>query len=522
MTVPSTLLKALHPLLKPLYPLLQKPYKDIEQLYQDPIAPQHKWLKYLLTQGAATTYGQKHILQPTLSYEAFQKRLPIVPYETLYPFIKETMQGVPNVLWPGRIRWFAKSSGTTNDRSKFIPMAPETLALNHFRAGRHLFATYLTRFKDDTRLLAGKILSIGGSHTISHLSPHARYGDLSAVLIENTPWFYTLFRAPEKTIALLPEWHTKVHRMAEAIIGTSITGIAGVPTWTVVLFDEILKRTGANHILEVFPDLEVFFHGAVSFTPYEKLFERYLPSPRMRYIEIYNASEGFFAFQDQPHTKDMLLLTDHGIFYEFIPISDWEKGRWEAIPLEAVQTNEVYALVITAPGGLWRYLIGDTIRFTTTNPYRLRIVGRTRHYINAFGEEVMVENTDAALQKACAETHALIRDYTVAPIYLEAGQRGAHQWLIEFIHPPADLNAFSQILDKALQSLNSDYEAKRLGDLALGPPQIVPLPPGTFEQWLAQRGRLGGQNKVPRLSNTREYVDSILALLPDRRDPTRV
>lgn len=516
------MLRVLHPLLKPLYPLLRRPYKDIERLYQNPLAPQQKWLRYLLARGASTTYGKKHGLRPDWSYEDFQKHLPIVPYETLYPFIEATMQGMPDVLWPGRIRWFAKSSGTTNDRSKFIPMAPETLSFNHFRAGRHLFATYLTLFKDDTRLLAGKVLSIGGSHTISHLTPHARYGDLSAVLIENTPWFYSLFRAPQKSIALLPEWHTKVHRMAEAIIGTSITAIAGVPTWTVVLFDEILKRTGASHILEVFPDLEVFFHGAVSFTPYEKLFERYLPSPRMRYIEIYNASEGFFAFQDQPHTKDMLLLTDHGVFYEFIPFSAWEKGRWEAIPLEGVQTNEVYALVITAPGGLWRYLIGDTIRFTSTNPYRLRIVGRTRHYINAFGEEVMVENTDAALQKACAETGALVRDYTVAPIYLEAGQRGAHQWLIEFIHPPTDLDTFSCLLDKALQSLNSDYEAKRVGDLALGPPQIVPVPPGTFEEWLAERGRLGGQNKVPRLSNTREYVDSILALLRDKHNLTRL
>jgi hypothetical protein len=517
-----SLLSTLHPLLTPLYPLLRTPYRAITRLYQDPITPQKKWLRYLLTKGAQTIYGKKYGITPSWSYAQFQQNLPVVSYEMLYPFIEETMRGKPDVVWPGRIRWFAKSSGTTNDRSKFIPIAPETLSYNHFRAARQLFATYLTRFRDDTRLLAGKILAIGGSHTISHLGPHARYGDLSAVLIENTPWFYTCFRAPEKAIALLPDWNTKVHRMAEAILGTNLTGIAGVPTWTVVLFDEILRRTGASHILEVFPDMEVFFHGAVSFTPYEKLFQRYLPSPRMRYMEIYNASEGFFAFQDQAHTKDLLLLTDHGIFYEFIPFSAWERGDWTAIPLEAVQVGEIYALVITAPGGLWRYLIGDTIRFTSTQPYRLRIVGRTRHFINAFGEEVMVENTDAAIQRACSETGTLIRDYTVAPLYLEAGQRGAHQWLIEFITPPADLQAFAQALDKALQAINSDYEAKRTGDLALGPPLIVPIPPGTFERWLSQRGRLGGQNKVPRLSNTREYVEAILALLRDRGELTGV
>jgi len=500
-------------LLKPLYALLRRSYAAIERLYEDPISPQHRWLRSFLQRAEGTAYGRRLGIKHPWTYEDFRKKVPLVTYEELYPYIERALHGERDVLWPGRIRWFAKSSGTTNDRSKFIPIAPETLNYNHFRAGRQLFATYLTRFQTDTRLLSGKILSIGGSHTISHLGPHARYGDLSAVLIENTPWFYSLFRAPEKAIALLPDWHNKVRRMAEAILHENLTAIAGVPTWTVVLFDELLMRTGAQHILEIFPDLEVFFHGAVSFTPYEKLFQKYLPSPHMRYIEIYNASEGFFAFQDQADSKDMLLLTDHGIFYEFIPLHSWEKGLWEAIPLEAVRPGKVYAMVITATGGLWRYVIGDTVRFTSAAPYRLRIVGRTRHYINAFGEEVMVENTDAALQQACAQTGALVRDYTVAPIYLEAGRRGSHQWLIEFIKPPWDLAAFGKALDKALQSLNSDYEAKRIGDLALGPPQIVVLPEGTFSKWLESRGRLGGQNKVPRLSNTREYVEAILALV---------
>ncbi len=499
------------PWVKLLYPFFRQSYRRVAALQSDPFSPQKKWLRYLIRQGARTAFGRHVGLTLEWNYDRFRKQVPVQAYEALYPWIERTLRGEQDILWPGLIRWFAKSSGTTNDRSKFIPIATETLRYNHFRAGRDLFATYLTLFAGNTHLLEGKILSIGGSHTINHLGPHARYGDLSAVLIENMPALHQLFRAPNKAIALMPDWHEKINRMAQAILRKPITGIAGVPTWTVVLFDKVLSLTKAKHILEVFPKLEVFFHGAVSFTPYQRLFEAYLPSPHMRYIEIYNASEGFFAFQDQPEPKDMLLLTDHGVFYEFIPFSSWERGDWEAIPLEAVQPNEVYAMVITVTGGLWRYLIGDTVRFTSIRPYRLRIVGRTRHYINVFGEEVMVENTDAALQIACEKTGTTVRDYTVAPLYLEAGQRGAHQWLIEFITPPSDLAAFRVILDETLRQLNSDYDAKRSGDLALGLLEIVVLPEGTFHRWLAERGRLGGQNKVPRLSNTRDYADSILA-----------
>lgn len=500
-----------------LYPIFRWPYQRIQAMRADPLSPQKCWLRYLLHKGAKTAFGRQMGFDPNWDYESFRHQVPVQTYEAFYPWIARALRGEKNVLWPGQIRWFAKSSGTTNDRSKFIPIAPETLRYNHFRGGRDLFATYLALFAGHTHLLEGKILSIGGSHTISHLGPHARYGDLSAVLIENMPAFHQLFRTPSKEIALMADWNQKIARMAQAILKEPLVGIAGVPTWTVVLFDKILALTGAHHVLEVFPKLEVFFHGAVSFLPYQKLFEAYLPSADMRYIEIYNASEGFFAFQDQPHTKDMLLLTDHGVFYEFIPFASWEQGNWEAIPLEAVQPNEVYAMVITVAGGLWRYLIGDTVRFTSIRPYRLRIVGRTRHYINAFGEEVMVENTDAALRLACEKTSATVRDYTVAPLYLEAGRRGAHQWLIEFITPPKDLEAFRHLLDGYLRQLNSDYDAKRSGDLALGLLEIVALPEGTFQQWLAEKGKLGGQNKVPRLSNTREYVDSILARLAPSR-----
>ncbi|MCS7153760.1 MAG: GH3 auxin-responsive promoter family protein [Bacteroidia bacterium] len=501
--------------LEPLYALLRAPYKQVLAIQKDPLTPQRRWYSYLLERGASTLFGKKYGLRPNLPYEAFQKAVPIQPYEEIYPWIERTMRGGEGVLWPGKVRWFARSSGTTNDRSKYIPITRESLYLNHFRASRHLFATYLALYKDTTHLLEGKIISIGGSHQISHLGAHARYGDLSAVLLANMPRIYRLFRAPDLKTALIASWEEKLPRMVEALLRQRhhIVGLAGVPTWSVLLFEQLLKRTGAKHILEVFPRFEAVFHGAVSFTPYEALFKQYLPSEKVRYMEIYNASEGFFAFQDVSQQRDLLLMTDHGVFYEFIPFSAWEAGRWEAIPLEAVQENETYALVITTVGGLWRYLIGDTIRFVSTHPPRLRIVGRTRHYINAFGEEVMIEQAEAALEAACKATNAQVRDYTVAPIYLSTQHRGAHQWLIEFIHPPHDMETFIQTLDSTLRRLNSDYEAKREGNLALEAPKVVSLPEGTFYRWLKSKGRLGGQNKVPRLSTDRTYADEILAMV---------
>lgn len=499
---------------RPIYALLRQPYKPLAHARANPLQTQKRWYHSLLARGTISAYGREVGLRPDLPYEQFQAQVPIVTYEALYPWIERAMRGEPHVLWPGRTFWFAKSSGTTNDRSKFIPIPPESLTWNHFRASRQLFASYLTLHAGETRLLQGKIISIGGSHQISPVGPQARCGDLSAVLLANMPYFYRLFRAPDLQTALLPNWEEKLPRMTQALLRTreTIVGLAGVPTWTVLLFDELLRRTGAENILEVFPRFEVFFHGAVSFSPYESLFRKYLPSPNVRYYEIYNASEGFFAFQDTADTKDLLLLTDHGVFYEFIPFSAWEAGRWEAVPLEGVRPNETYALVITTVGGLWRYLIGDTVRFTTTQPYRLRIVGRTRHYINAFGEEVMIEQAEAALRAAAQATGAEVRDFTVAPLYLQAGRKGAHQWLIEFIQPPASLEAFRTHLDQTLRQLNSDYDAKREADLALGPPEIVVLPPDTFYRWLRTKGRLGGQNKVPRLSNDRSYAEEILAV----------
>lgn len=502
-------------LLAPIYAFLRRPYQRIVALRENAHTLQRRWYAYLVREGSQTLYGKKAGLTPTLSYEDFRRIVPILPYEELYPWIERSLRGEVDILWPGRVRWFARSSGTTNDRSKYIPITSESLRLNHFQASKELFATYLTLYGRETHLLEGKIISIGGSHQVSHIGPHARYGDLSAVLLANMPAFYRFFRAPALEIALLPNWEEKLPRMAEALLEERrrIVGLAGVPTWAVLLFEELLRRTGATHMLEVFPRFEAVFHGAVSFTPYEELFARYFPSPKVHYMEIYNASEGFFAFQDGRSARDMLLMANHGVFYEFIPFSSWEAGRWEAIPLEAVRVGETYAMVITTVGGLWRYLLGDTVRFVSTNPPRLRIVGRTRHYINAFGEEVMIEQAEAALKAACEATGAQVRDYTVAPLYLGAGKKGAHQWLIEFIHPPRHLEAFIGVLDRELRRLNSDYDAKREADLALGPPQVIELPAGTFYNWLKKKGRLGGQNKVPRLSSDRVYADEILVLV---------
>ncbi|MEN3041575.1 MAG: GH3 auxin-responsive promoter family protein [Bacteroidia bacterium] len=501
--------------LAPLYGFLRRPYSRIAALHQDALTPQNRWLAFLVKQGARTAYGKAVGLSSEMSYDQFRRTVPIQPYEELYPWIERHLRGEKDVLWPGAVRWFARSSGTTNDRSKYIPITSESLRFNHFRASKQLFATYLTLYKDHTHLLEGKIISIGGSHQVSHLGQHARYGDLSAVLLANMPAFYRPFRAPSLDIALIASWEEKLPRMVEALLSErhKIVGLAGVPTWTILLFEALLHRTGAANILEVFPRFEAVFHGAVSFTPYEKLFAQYLPSPQVRYMEIYNASEGFIAFQDTVESRDMLLMADHGIFYEFIPFSAWEAGRWEAIPLSEIEVGETYALVLTTVGGLWRYLIGDTVRFTSKMPPRLRIVGRTRHYINAFGEEVMIEQAESALHFACQVTGAQVRDYTVAPVFMDAGRRGAHQWLIEFVQMPRDMQEFIHTLDRKLRELNSDYDAKREGDLALGLPEVVALPPDTFYQWLKRKGRLGGQNKVPRLSTERIYADEILAMV---------
>ncbi|MBV6645996.1 MAG: GH3 auxin-responsive promoter family protein, partial [Cyclobacteriaceae bacterium] len=444
----------------------------------------------------------------------FRQQVPVVTYEDVFPYIDRLMKGEQNVLWPTEIRWFAKSSGTTNARSKFIPVTAEALEDCHFKGGKDMLSLYFNNHPD-SKMFTGKSLVIGGSHQVNQFSsnPKSYYGDVSAVLLKNLPWWAQIVRTPSMDIALMDEWEAKIDKMAEATAEENVTCISGVPTWTVVLIEKILKNRGAKHILEVWPNLEVFVHGAVSFTPYQELFERLIPSPEMRYMETYNASEGFFGIQDLTAEKEMLLMLDYGIFYEFIPMSEINREHPQTVTLDQVEVGKNYAVVISTNAGLWRYKIGDTIKFTSTNPYRIKISGRTKHFINAFGEELIIENAETAIASACEATKAQIYDFTAGPVYLGTGKKGGHEWVIEFSQEPEDRNLFNEILDRKLREINSDYDAKRHRDLALVAPTIHMAQPGTFHDWMKRRGKLGGQNKVPRLANNREYLDEVLEMM---------
>jgi hypothetical protein len=419
------------------------------------------------------------------------------------------MKGEQRLLWPTEVRWFAKSSGTTASKSKFIPVSQEALEECHFKGGKDLLAIYCSNHPD-TKLFSGKLLSMGGSHQLSGFSNETFYGDLSAILIQNLPFWIELFRTPDISIALMDEWEAKIKRMAETTMLEDVTNISGVPSWTLVLMHKILELTGKKNITEVWPNLELFIHGAVSFEPYRSQFESLIPSPGMHYYETYNASEGFFGIQDLPSGREMLLMLDYGIFYEFIPMSQWNSEHPDTLTLDQVKTGENYAVVISTNAGLWRYKIGDTISFTSLKPFRFRITGRTAHFINAFGEELIVENADRAIATACNKSGCLVRDYTACPVYISGKNAGAHEWLIEFELPPADIVAFTTLLDAELKNVNSDYEAKRYHDMALREPIVRVMPENTFYNWLKSKGKVGGQHKVPRLSNDRVIVEEIL------------
>ncbi len=493
----------------------------IEAFRRNPHGTQAAQLRYLLGQAQGTEWGQRYGFRPKLSPTAFAQRVPINPYETLYPDLERVLRGEPNVLWPGVVRWFSKSSGTTNARSKFLPVTPQALHGCHYRGGKDMLALHSTLYPDHG-IFRGQGLSLGGSLTANPWRPQdadLRIGDVSAVIVQNLPGWAQFIRSPPLELALLADWDEKIERLARHTSQQNITSLAGVPTWTVVLIRRILELTGAQYIREVWPNLELFAHGAVAFGPYRELFHQLIPPDGadggrrpMRYLEIYNASEGFFGLQDQADSEDLLLLLDYGIYYEFLPLDQIGTANPQAVPLEGVEVGRTYALIISTSAGLWRYLIGDTVRFTSTAPYRFRISGRTKHFLNAFGEEVVVENAEAAVAAACAATGALLTDFTAAPVYLQATTRGCHEWLVEFTHPPADAARFTQTLDQALRQLNSDYDAKRQHDLALSAPRLTVAPPGTFARWLRARGKLGGQHKVPRLANDRTVLDELKAL----------
>lgn len=482
----------------------------IEAWKNNPLDAQREVLQDLVTSAQYTEFGRKYNFSRLFNVKAFKKAVPIHGYEDMKPYIERIMQGEQNILWNTPIYWFAKSSGTTSDKSKFIPISDESLQDGHYKASKDVLSLYY-QYNSESALLTGKGLVIGGSHNINPMNTDAQYGDLSAVLLQNSPFWGHWLRTPDLSIALMDEWENKIEKLAESTIKENVTSISGVPTWTLVLFKRILEITGKQSIAEVWPSLELYMHGGVSFTPYKEQFQKII-GKKINYLEMYNASEGFFAAQENPGEDGMLLFTDHGIFMEFMPVSEYGRKEPQTISLQDVEIGKNYALIISTNGGLWRYLVGDTVQFTSVKPYRVKVSGRLKHYMNAFGEEVIVDNSDKAIAMACERTGAIVNDYTAAPVYFSDSANGAHEWLIEFEKEPGDISAFINELDLALKSINSDYEAKRHKSMALGLPIIHSLRKGAFTEWLRQRGKLGGQHKVPRLSNERKYVEEILQL----------
>jgi len=481
---------------------------QIDLFRKYPFDVQREALYKLLNTARDTEFGKKYGFSDIDSIEGFQKQVPLSTYDEAKEYINRLRDGEMNLLWPGEIKWFAKSSGTTSDKSKFIPVSTESLEECHFRGGKDVLAIYASNHPDN-RMLSGKSLTLGGSHQINNFSAKSYYGDLSAILIENLPFWAHFIRTPSQEVALMDEWEKKLESVTKETIKENVTNLAGVPSWNLVLIKYILDYTGKKSLLDVWPNLELFMHGGVSFTPYREQFNKLIPSENMNYMEVYNASEGFFAIQDDPATDDMLLMLDYGVFYEFIPLDDFYKPDPVALTIDQVKPHTNYAIVISTNTGLWRYIIGDTIIFTSTFPHKIKISGRTKHYMNAFGEEVIIDNAERALQIACDKSGALISEYTAAPIYMGEDAKGAHEWLIEFEKQPDDLEYFTRILDNALCSVNSDYEAKRYKNITLEMPTVRSLKKGSFYAWLAKKGKLGGQNKVPRLSNDRTLIDEI-------------
>ena len=475
---------------------------------ENPLESQNNTLMNLLSKAKNTLYGKKYSFKDITSIEKFASRIPPLTYEEFFPIISKMVQGETNISWPGKLKWFAKSSGTTNDKSKFIPVSYEALSFNHFKAGKDLLSIYLNNHPD-SKIFTGKSLSIGGSRQISPLDNNIFTGDISAVLIKNLPIWARFFRTPSMKVALMSEWENKIQKMAMITSKQNVTSISGVPTWTIVLIKRILKLNKCENILELWPNLELFIHGAVSFKPYKELFDSLVPANQLNYLETYNASEGFFAFQDKKNSDEMLLLLNHGIYYEFEDIANKNK----ILSLDKVEINKNYALIISTNSGLWRYKIGDTIVFSSLNPYRIRISGRTKQFINAFGEELIVENAENAISKACSLTGSKVFNFTAGPKYISGTSKGCHEWIIEFNQTPKNISYFNDVLDKSLKNLNSDYEAKRYKDIALGPPIIHSVRSGVFDKWLKKKNKLGGQNKIPRLANNRNYLDDILSAI---------
>jgi hypothetical protein len=479
----------------------------IEQWMNNPVETQFTVWQDLLAAGQYTEFGRKFGFGDIQTLQQFKEKVPVQDYDSLKHYIERMMHGEENVLWNTPVTWFAKSSGTTSDKSKFIPVSDESLQDNHYKASKDVLTLYYASHPESD-LLTGKGLVIGGSHQINQFNESVQYGDLSAVVLQNSPFWSNWIRTPDLSIALMDEWESKIEKLAQSTITENLTSMAGVPTWLIVLLKSILEITGKQTIKEVWPSLELYMHGGVSFVPYKQQFEKLIGTP-INYLEMYNASEGFFAAQDDITVDGMLLMCEHGIFYEFMPVDEYGKEQPRTLQLDEVEVGKNYAPVITTNGGLWRYLIGDTIQFTSINPCRVKVSGRLKHYINAFGEEVIVDNTDKAIAIACEKTGAVVTDYTAAPVYFSDNNNGAHEWLIEFDKEPSSLHEFIYELDAALKNINGDYEAKRTKDIALSMPLVHAVAKNTFANWLHSKGKLGGQHKVPRLSNDRKFLDEI-------------
>ena len=507
----NTIEKVMDFLTKTVLPFFRYRLKQIESHVMHADAVQQKQLSRLIDVSKQTEWGKKYDYKSIRNYETFQERIPIQQYDDVKPYVERMLQGEQGLIWPTPVKWFAKSSGTTNDKSKYLPVTKEILWRCHYKGGFDAVALYLGN-NPSSNFFGRKGLILGGSHKPVALNQHAHCGDLSAVLLQQLNPLVNLVRVPPKRIILMDEWESKIKAIVENTWNKDLNSISGVPSWMLVLIKALLERTGKESLTEVWPNLEVFFHGGISFSPYRAQYKALIPSDKMHYVETYNASEGFFGIQSDLNDPSMLLTLDYGIFYEFIPMSEIEREQPTVLPLEAVATGVNYAMVITTCGGLWRYLIGDTIRFTSTNPYKFIITGRTKHFINAFGEELMVDNADKGMARACELTGAKVKEYTAAPLFMLNAAQGKHQWFIEFEKMPSSLSEFARILDSTLQQLNSDYEAKRYRGMSLLPPEIIPAREGVFYEWLKEKGKLGGQHKIPRLSNQRTHIDQLLLL----------
>jgi len=485
---------------------LKKRINQIELFKKFPNEVQQEVLRKLLVYNIDTEIGKKYDFKSIKNYKDFNNRIASSSYEDISKTIERVRKGEQNIFWSTPIKWFAKSSGTTNSKSKFIPISYESLDDCHYKAGKDMLSLYFNN-NEDSQLLAGKCLRLGGSREI-YEDNMSYYGDLSAIMIDNLPFWAELSSTPSQKTSLIPEWEEKVKAIIKESLNQKVTSFAGVPSWMMVLLNSVLKETKKDNILEVWENSEVYFHGGVNFEPYKSLYNKLFPSKKFKYYEIYNASEGFFAIQDQNNSSELLLMLDYGIFYEFIPIHNTDK----IIPLSEVELNVNYAIVITTNSGLWRYKIGDTVKFTSLNPYRIKVTGRTKHFINAFGEELIIENAENALAKTAEQNNCKVREYTAAPIYMSSDKTGTHEWLIEFSEHPKDLEKFIKTLDENLKNMNSDYEAKRYKDSTMKMPKVIIARPNLFYDWLSSKNKLGGQNKIPRLSNSREFLDELISL----------